>query len=123
MGNRIEPQRAVKLDGRKGEGGGQLVRVAITLAAITGTPIVIENVRANRERGGRGGGKHFGPCSVVFPSFPGTPNDCKQVGKIKCVLIDCPSLFCAIVAIFKTLYDDHTVQGNSTSIIRAEKLY
>lgn len=57
MGNRTEPQKAVKLDGRKGEGGGQLVRVAITLAAITGTPIVIQNVRANRERGGRGGGK------------------------------------------------------------------
>ncbi|KAH8660801.1 RNA 3'-terminal phosphate cyclase-domain-containing protein [Tricladium varicosporioides] len=46
----------VKLDGRTGEGGGQLVRLAVSLAAITGTPVRIENVRANRSFGKRGGG-------------------------------------------------------------------
>ncbi|TVY27576.1 RNA 3'-terminal phosphate cyclase [Lachnellula hyalina] len=45
----------VQLDGRTGEGGGQLVRLAISLAAITGSPVRIENVRGNR-KGGRGGG-------------------------------------------------------------------
>ncbi len=48
--------KIVKLDGRIGEGGGQLLRVAVALAAVTGTPIRIDNVRGNRE-GKRGGGK------------------------------------------------------------------
>ncbi|CAG8978183.1 hypothetical protein HYALB_00013175 [Hymenoscyphus albidus] len=58
VGKQKEPRlaRPVKLDGRKGEGGGQLVRIAISLAAITGTPIIIDHIRANRERRGRGGG-------------------------------------------------------------------
>jgi RNA 3'-terminal phosphate cyclase (ATP) len=47
--------RTVKLDGRTGEGGGQLVRVAVALAALTRTPLRIDNVRGNRE-GKRGGG-------------------------------------------------------------------
>jgi hypothetical protein len=38
----------VEFDGRVGEGGGQLVRVAVALAAITSTPIRIHHVRANR---------------------------------------------------------------------------
>jgi RNA 3'-terminal phosphate cyclase (ATP) len=51
-----KPQRLVKLDGRTGEGGGQLVRVAVALAALTGTPLRIDNVRGNR-KGSRGGGE------------------------------------------------------------------
>ena len=46
----------MKLDGRTGEGGGQLVRVAVALAALTETPLRIDNVRGNRQ-GKRGGGK------------------------------------------------------------------
>ena len=48
--------KVVRLDGRTGEGGGQLVRVAVALAALTGTPIQIDNVRGNRQ-GKRGGGE------------------------------------------------------------------
>jgi RNA 3'-terminal phosphate cyclase (ATP) len=55
---RPQPQKLVKLDGRTGEGGGQLVRVAVALAALTGTPLRIDNVRGNRE-GKRGGGEHY----------------------------------------------------------------
>lgn len=45
-----QPSQAkpIQIDGRVGEGGGQLVRVAISLAAITGTPISIDNVRGLR---------------------------------------------------------------------------
>jgi RNA 3'-terminal phosphate cyclase (ATP) len=46
MGN--SEHTLVEFDGRVGEGGGQLVRVAVALAAITGTPIRIHHVRANR---------------------------------------------------------------------------
>lgn len=45
----------IELDGRTGEGGGQLVRVAVALAALTTQPIRITNVRANRGDGRRGG--------------------------------------------------------------------
>ncbi|ERS99989.1 RNA 3'-terminal phosphate cyclase [Sporothrix schenckii 1099-18] len=42
----------LELDGRTGEGGGQLVRIATALAALTGQPIRVVNVRGNRRFGG-----------------------------------------------------------------------
>ncbi|KAJ5603026.1 hypothetical protein N7537_005982 [Penicillium hordei] len=39
----------VYLNGRTLEGGGQLVRIAIGLSALTGRPVSIDNVRGNRE--------------------------------------------------------------------------
>ncbi|KAI1456825.1 EPT/RTPC-like protein [Annulohypoxylon moriforme] len=47
--------KPLRLDGRTGEGGGQLVRIACALAAVTSQHICIENVRGNRQ-GHRGGG-------------------------------------------------------------------
>lgn len=43
-----KPHKMIKLDGRVGEGGGQLVRIAVSLAALTGTPLRIDHVRGNR---------------------------------------------------------------------------
>lgn len=40
------------IDGSMGEGGGQIIRTAIALAAITGTEVEIENIRANRPKPG-----------------------------------------------------------------------
>ncbi|KAI4861432.1 EPT/RTPC-like protein [Hypoxylon rubiginosum] len=48
-------KKPLQLDGRTGEGGGQLVRIACALAAVRSQPIRIYHVRANRE-GKRGGG-------------------------------------------------------------------
>lgn len=48
----------VHLDGRTGEGGGQLVRIAIALASVTCKPVKITDVRGNRP-GPRGGGKYI----------------------------------------------------------------
>ena len=42
----------VEIDGSYGEGGGQLVRTAIALSALTGTPVRLANVRAGRARPG-----------------------------------------------------------------------
>lgn len=40
------------IDGSHGEGGGQILRTALSLAAITGRPLRIENIRAERRRPG-----------------------------------------------------------------------
>lgn len=42
----------VVLDGGRGEGGGQILRTALTLSMITGRGFRLENVRANRSRPG-----------------------------------------------------------------------
>lgn len=42
----------LKIDGGFGEGGGQIVRTAITLSCITRQPVIIENIRKNRKNGG-----------------------------------------------------------------------
>ncbi|MDD4906697.1 MAG: RNA 3'-terminal phosphate cyclase [Methylobacter tundripaludum] len=40
------------IDGSHGEGGGQILRSALSLAAITGRPVRIEKLRANRKKPG-----------------------------------------------------------------------
>lgn len=40
------------IDGSYGEGGGQILRTSLSLAAITGQPIRIEQIRANRKQPG-----------------------------------------------------------------------
>ncbi|MCL2344873.1 MAG: RNA 3'-terminal phosphate cyclase [Desulfobulbus sp.] len=42
----------LELDGSRGEGGGQILRTALSLSMITGTPFVIERIRAGRKKPG-----------------------------------------------------------------------
>ncbi|KAH6605288.1 rna 3 -terminal phosphate cyclase [Trichoderma cornu-damae] len=49
---RMHSLKPIVLDGRTGEGGGQLVRLAVALAALTLQPVQISHVRGNRPRGG-----------------------------------------------------------------------
>ena len=42
----------ITIDGSFGEGGGQILRSSLALSAITGEPVRIENVRANRSKPG-----------------------------------------------------------------------
>jgi RNA 3'-terminal phosphate cyclase (ATP) len=42
----------LKIDGSYGEGGGQILRTAVTLSAITGKPVEVENIRKNRDVSG-----------------------------------------------------------------------
>ncbi len=42
----------IELDGATGEGGGQILRTALSLSMITGQPFRITNIRANRSRPG-----------------------------------------------------------------------
>ncbi|CAJ2503989.1 Uu.00g113830.m01.CDS01 [Anthostomella pinea] len=48
----MKPKKSLEIDGRTGEGGGQLVRLSCALAAATSQPIRITHVRGNRDRGG-----------------------------------------------------------------------
>jgi RNA 3'-terminal phosphate cyclase (ATP) len=42
----------ITIDGSLGEGGGQVLRTALSLAMVTGQPFVIERIRAGREKPG-----------------------------------------------------------------------
>jgi RNA 3'-terminal phosphate cyclase (ATP) len=42
----------IHLDGSQGEGGGQILRTALSLSVVTGKPFSIEKIRAGRERPG-----------------------------------------------------------------------
>ncbi|MGE0382413.1 MAG: RNA 3'-terminal phosphate cyclase [Hyphomicrobium sp.] len=42
----------LQIDGSRGEGGGQMLRTALTLSMITGEPFSIENIRAGRRKPG-----------------------------------------------------------------------
>ena len=42
----------LRLDGSQGEGGGQVLRTALALSLVTGTPFRIDNIRARRKRPG-----------------------------------------------------------------------
>jgi RNA 3'-terminal phosphate cyclase (ATP) len=42
----------IRIDGSTGEGGGQMLRTALSLALVTGQPFEIENIRAKREKPG-----------------------------------------------------------------------
>ena len=44
--------KPVVIDGAKGEGGGQILRSALSLSAITGRPLKIKNIRAGRSKPG-----------------------------------------------------------------------
>jgi RNA 3'-terminal phosphate cyclase (ATP) len=40
------------IDGAQGEGGGQILRTALSLSIVTGTPFAVKNIRANRRKPG-----------------------------------------------------------------------
>src|SRR5262245_16061235 len=42
----------LEIDGSKGEGGGQVLRTALSLSMVTGTPFRMTNIRAKREKPG-----------------------------------------------------------------------
>ena len=48
----LRMSESVHLDGTTLEGGGQLVRLALGLSALTSTPIKFTNIRGNRSGGG-----------------------------------------------------------------------
>jgi RNA 3'-terminal phosphate cyclase (ATP) len=52
------------IDGARGEGGGQVMRVSLALAAATGRAVRVENVRANREQPGLKAG-HATACRAL----------------------------------------------------------
>lgn len=44
-------KRMIALDGAQGEGGGQILRSALSLSMITGLPFTITGIRAGRQTG------------------------------------------------------------------------
>jgi RNA 3'-terminal phosphate cyclase (ATP) len=54
----------VRIDGSQGEGGGQIVRTSLSLAALTGQEIELEHIRAGRPRPGLAA-QHVTCCQAV----------------------------------------------------------
>jgi len=54
----------IEIDGAYGEGGGQIIRTSLTLAAITQKPVCITNIRANRPNPGLAP-QHLMACKSV----------------------------------------------------------
>lgn len=61
----------ILIDGSHGEGGGQIIRTALTLSAITQKPVSITNIRANRSNPGLQP-QHLTACKAVRNVCRGT---------------------------------------------------
>ncbi len=48
----MDPERPITIDGSHGEGGGQVLRTALSLSLLTGRPFRMVHVRANRDKPG-----------------------------------------------------------------------
>jgi len=83
----------ITIDGSQGEGGGQILRTALSLSVATGQPFAIRNIRARRSKPGlmrqhltavkaaaeisdaRVEGAEVGAASLVFEPGPAKPGD------------------------------------------------
>ncbi|WP_230659906.1 RNA 3'-terminal phosphate cyclase [Psychrobacter sp. I-STPA10] len=52
MATQYQQQKPLQIDGSYGEGGGQVLRTALSLSMLTGTPIRLRNIRAGRKKSG-----------------------------------------------------------------------
>ena len=75
---RVVDPDTVRLDGSRGEGGGQILRTALTLSLLTGRPFRMVKIRANRDKPGLRpqhktaveAAAELGDARVVMPSRP-----------------------------------------------------
>ncbi|MFO0959267.1 MAG: RNA 3'-terminal phosphate cyclase [Isosphaeraceae bacterium] len=88
----MSSDRLITIDGSQGEGGGQILRTALTLSLLTGRPFRIVKLRANRDKpglrpqhltavesaarlGGEAEGARVGSRDLTFRPQPYSPRD------------------------------------------------
>lgn len=71
------PPEVLKIDGSSHEGGGQIVRMAVALSAISGRTIEIHNIRANRRDPGLGN-QHCAAVRAVAEACNADISGCRK---------------------------------------------
>lgn len=115
----------IKVDGSQGEGGGQILRTAISLSAITGKPIEVTGIRAKRSNPGLRP-QHLAGIRVIANLFHATvenlnvgaewirfvPSDKFEGGSIKVDVGTAGSIPLILMAVVPAV----SLSGNSLSI-------
>ena len=73
------------IDGSSGEGGGQILRTALALSCLTGTPFRMKNIRAGREKPGMKA-QHVA-CVTALQALAGAKADGAEVGSLELLFI------------------------------------
>jgi RNA 3'-terminal phosphate cyclase (ATP) len=71
----------ITIDGSQGEGGGQILRTALTLSMVTGKPFTIENIRARRAKPGLM--RQHLTCVKAAAEISGADHDGAEVGSAR----------------------------------------
>ncbi len=135
----------VQLDGSEGEGGGQILRTALTLSMVTGRPFRMRRIRAKRSKpglmrqhltavqasaavcGARVEGDAVGSMDLVFTPGPLVPGDYRfSVGTAGSTVLVFQTLFPALVTAgkpFSLALEGGTHNPNAPSVDFLEKTY
>ncbi|KAE8329454.1 RNA 3'-terminal phosphate cyclase/enolpyruvate transferase [Aspergillus sergii] len=125
--------QAIHLDGRTLEGGGQLVRIAVSLSALTGQPVIIDHIRGNRsgKQGLKGShlaaitylarvsgssvvGAELGSTSLSF--YPQADRDHERRGAIESYINIALRTAGSVFLVFQALYPYMLHAGANSSI-------
>ena len=103
----MQESKCVTIDGRCGEGGGQILRTAVTLSSLCRVPLYIEHIRGNRKKPG------LRPQHLIAVNALATITDAKIEG----ATVDSTALFYEPARIKAGNYSFHIGTAGSTGLV------